>query len=140
MVTPICPHVLTNRSVIVSNRSHPDQPSQGEQQLSMSVDGQNSYNCKPTTLSPFNMPTRSSVAPAERPDICGYFGCQAPLERYGHMIRIREALLPDHIAQPNAALSREKSVQQIVESFARMPGHRWSRFVRQLQSATRQEE
>jgi NAD+ kinase len=41
VVTPICPHVLTNRSVIVSNRSTIRlQPSQGEQQLSMSVDGQ----------------------------------------------------------------------------------------------------
>ena len=41
VVTPICPHVLTNRSVIVSNRSTIRlQPSQGEQQLTMSVDGQ----------------------------------------------------------------------------------------------------
>jgi NAD+ kinase len=41
VVTPICPHVLTNRSVIVSNRSTIRlRPSQGEQQLSMSVDGQ----------------------------------------------------------------------------------------------------
>jgi NAD+ kinase len=41
VVTPICPHVLTNRSVIVSNKSTIRiQPSQGEQQLSMSVDGQ----------------------------------------------------------------------------------------------------
>ncbi len=41
VVTPICPHVLTNRSVIVSNRSTIRiQPSQGEQLLSMSVDGQ----------------------------------------------------------------------------------------------------
>jgi NAD+ kinase len=41
VITPICPHVLTNRSVIVSNKSTIRlQPSQGEQQLSMSVDGQ----------------------------------------------------------------------------------------------------
>jgi NAD+ kinase len=41
VVTPICPHVLTNRSVIVPNKSTIRlQPSQGEQQLSMSVDGQ----------------------------------------------------------------------------------------------------
>ena len=41
VVTPICAHVLTNRSVIVSNKSTIRlQPSQGEQQLSMSVDGQ----------------------------------------------------------------------------------------------------
>src|SRR6266446_3020651 len=41
VVTPICPHVLTNRSVIVPNKSTIRiQPSQGEQQLAMSVDGQ----------------------------------------------------------------------------------------------------
>ena len=41
VVTPICPHVLTNRSVIVPNKSTIRlQPSEGEQQLSMSVDGQ----------------------------------------------------------------------------------------------------
>jgi NAD+ kinase len=41
VVTPICPHVLTNRSVIVPNKSTIRlQPSQGEQQLFMSVDGQ----------------------------------------------------------------------------------------------------
>jgi NAD+ kinase len=43
VVTPICPHVLTNRSVIVSNRSTIRLlPSSGEQQLSVSVDGQES--------------------------------------------------------------------------------------------------
>ena len=43
MVTPICPHVLTNRSVIVSNKSTIRLlPSSGEQQLSASVDGQES--------------------------------------------------------------------------------------------------
>jgi NAD+ kinase len=43
VVTPICPHVLTNRSVIVSNKSTIRLlPSSGEQQLSMSVDGQES--------------------------------------------------------------------------------------------------
>jgi NAD+ kinase len=41
VITPICPHVLTNRSVIVSNRSPIRiRPSRGEQQLSISVDGQ----------------------------------------------------------------------------------------------------
>ena len=43
VVTPICPHVLTNRSVIVSNKSTIRLlPSSGEQQLSASVDGQES--------------------------------------------------------------------------------------------------
>ncbi len=43
VVTPICPHVLTNRSVIVSNKSTIRLlPSRGEQQLSVSVDGQES--------------------------------------------------------------------------------------------------
>jgi NAD+ kinase len=43
VVTPICPHVLTNRSVIVSNKSAIRLlPSSGEQQLSVSVDGQES--------------------------------------------------------------------------------------------------
>ena len=43
LVTPICPHVLTNRSVIVSNKSAIRLlPSSGEQQLSLSVDGQES--------------------------------------------------------------------------------------------------
>jgi NAD+ kinase len=43
VVTPICPHVLTNRSVIVSNKSTIRLlPSSGEQQLSVSVDGQES--------------------------------------------------------------------------------------------------
>jgi NAD+ kinase len=43
VVTPICPHVLTNRSVIVSNKSAIRLlPSSGEQQLSLSVDGQES--------------------------------------------------------------------------------------------------
>jgi NAD+ kinase len=43
VVTPICPHVLTNRSVIVSNKSTIKLlPSSGEQQLSVSVDGQES--------------------------------------------------------------------------------------------------
>ena len=41
LVTPICPHVLTNRSVIVSNKSTIRLlPSSGEQQLLASVDGQ----------------------------------------------------------------------------------------------------
>ena len=41
VITPICPHVLTNRSVIVSNRSPIwILPSRGEQQLSVSIDGQ----------------------------------------------------------------------------------------------------
>jgi NAD+ kinase len=41
VITPICPHVLTNRSVIVSNRSPIRiRPSRGEQQLSISIDGQ----------------------------------------------------------------------------------------------------
>jgi len=41
VITPICPHVLTNRSVIVSNR-FPIRicPSRGQQQLSVSIDGQ----------------------------------------------------------------------------------------------------
>src|SRR6202162_2488464 len=43
VVTPICPHVLTNRSVIVSNTSTTRLlPSSGEQELSASVDGQES--------------------------------------------------------------------------------------------------
>jgi NAD+ kinase len=41
VITPICPHVLTNRSVIVSNRAPIRiRPSSGEQQLSISIDGQ----------------------------------------------------------------------------------------------------
>ena len=49
VVTPICPHVLTNRSVIVSNKSAIRlQPSSGEQQLSVSVDGQDSMQLFPS--------------------------------------------------------------------------------------------
>jgi NAD+ kinase len=49
LVTPICPHVLTNRSVIVSNKSVIRlQPSSGEQQLSVSVDGQESMQLFPS--------------------------------------------------------------------------------------------
>jgi len=41
VITPICPHVLTNRSVIVPNTSVIRiQPSPGEQQLALSIDGQ----------------------------------------------------------------------------------------------------
>src|SRR3984893_17532427 len=48
VVTPICPHVLTNRSVIVSNKSTIRLlPSSGEQQLSASVDGQESMQLYP---------------------------------------------------------------------------------------------
>ena len=43
VVTPICPHVLTNRSVIVSNKSTIRLlPSPGEQQLCVNIDGQES--------------------------------------------------------------------------------------------------
>jgi NAD+ kinase len=43
VVTPICPHVLTNRSVIVSNSSVIYlKPSRGDQPLFLSVDGQES--------------------------------------------------------------------------------------------------
>jgi NAD+ kinase len=43
VVTPICPHVLTNRSVIVSNKSTIRLlPSHGEQQLCVNIDGQES--------------------------------------------------------------------------------------------------
>ena len=43
VVTPICPHVLTNRSVIVSNKSTIRLlPSRGEQQLCVNIDGQES--------------------------------------------------------------------------------------------------
>ena len=43
LVTPICPHVLTNRSVIVSNKSTIRLlPSRGEQQLCVNIDGQES--------------------------------------------------------------------------------------------------
>ena len=50
------------------------------------------------------------------------------------MIRIREALLPDHILLNLTADSREESVQQIVESLrldTRVTD--WPRFVQQLQ-------
>src|ERR1700676_200630 len=48
VVTPICPHVLTNRSVIVSNKSTVRLvPSSGSQQLSASVDGQESMQLHP---------------------------------------------------------------------------------------------
>jgi NAD+ kinase len=41
VITPICPHVLTNRSVIVPNKSVIRiRPSRGEQQLAVSIDGQ----------------------------------------------------------------------------------------------------
>lgn len=41
LITPICPHVLTNRSVIVSDVSLLEiSPSQGQKDLLMSVDGQ----------------------------------------------------------------------------------------------------
>jgi NAD+ kinase len=48
VVTPICPHVLTNRSVIVSNKSTIRLlPSSGKQQLLASVDGQESMQLYP---------------------------------------------------------------------------------------------
>jgi NAD+ kinase len=41
VITPICPHVFTNRSVVVSNRAPIRiRPSTGEQQLSICIDGQ----------------------------------------------------------------------------------------------------
>jgi NAD+ kinase len=51
VVTPICPHVLTNRSVIVSNKSTIRLlPSSGGQQLSASVDGQESMQLQPNDV------------------------------------------------------------------------------------------
>lgn len=56
VVTPICPHVLTNRSFIVSNKSTIRLlPSSGEQQLSASVDGHESmqlHSCDSVTVRP----------------------------------------------------------------------------------------
>src|SRR5258708_34500976 len=42
VVTPICPHVLTNRSVVVSNRStiRLKASRSGDQPISLSIDGQ----------------------------------------------------------------------------------------------------
>jgi NAD+ kinase len=51
LVTPICPHVLTNRSVVVSNRSiihlKASRGHSGEQAVSLSVDGQESIHFRP---------------------------------------------------------------------------------------------
>ena len=56
VVTPICPHVLTNRSFIVSNKSTIRLlPSSGEQQLSASVDGHEAmqlHSCDSVTVRP----------------------------------------------------------------------------------------
>lgn len=50
VVTPICPHVLTNRSVIVSNKSTLRLiPNGGEQHISFSVDGQDCIQLRTTT-------------------------------------------------------------------------------------------
>jgi NAD+ kinase len=49
VVTPICPHVLTNRSVIVSNKSTLRLiPNGGRQQLNLSVDGQDCIQLRTT--------------------------------------------------------------------------------------------
>jgi NAD+ kinase len=49
VVTPICAHVLTNRSVVVSNKSTIRLlPNGGKQQLSLSVDGQDSIQLRTT--------------------------------------------------------------------------------------------
>jgi NAD+ kinase len=49
VVTPICPHVLTNRSVIVSNKSTLRlMPNGGRQNLSLSVDGQDCVQLRTT--------------------------------------------------------------------------------------------
>lgn len=49
VVTPICPHVLTNRSVVVSNQStiHLKASRRGDQSISLSVDGQESIHFYP---------------------------------------------------------------------------------------------
>jgi NAD+ kinase len=48
VITPICPHVLTNRSVIVPNKSVIRiRPSRGEQQLAVSIDGQDPIPLNP---------------------------------------------------------------------------------------------
>jgi NAD+ kinase len=48
VVTPICPHVLTNRSVIVADSSVIHlKPSRGDQPLFLSVDGQESTHFHP---------------------------------------------------------------------------------------------
>ena len=50
VVTPICPHVLTNRSVIVSNKSTLRLiPNGGRQHISFSVDGQDCVQLRTTT-------------------------------------------------------------------------------------------
>ena len=51
VVTPICPHVLTNRSVIVSNKSTVRLlPSRGEQQLCVNIDGQESMQLQESDI------------------------------------------------------------------------------------------
>jgi NAD+ kinase len=51
VVTPICAHVLTNRSVIVSNRSAIRLlPSGGRQHLSLSIDGQDCVQLRTTDV------------------------------------------------------------------------------------------
>jgi NAD+ kinase len=51
VVTPICPHALTNRSVVVSNRSLITvRASRGEFPLMLSVDGQDSGQVMPSDL------------------------------------------------------------------------------------------
>jgi NAD+ kinase len=49
VVTPICPHVLTNRSVVVSNQStiHLKASRRGDQSISLSIDGQESIHFYP---------------------------------------------------------------------------------------------
>jgi NAD+ kinase len=49
VVTPICPHVLTNRSVVVSNKSTLRlMPNGGRQHLNLSVDGQDCVQLRTT--------------------------------------------------------------------------------------------
>jgi NAD+ kinase len=51
VVTPICPHVLTNRSVIVSSKSIIRLlPSVGKQQLTANIDGQESMQLHPADV------------------------------------------------------------------------------------------
>ena len=59
VVTPICPHVLTNRSVVVSNRStiRPKASRSGDQPISLSIDGQET--------SPFHVGDKVTVKAAD---------------------------------------------------------------------------
>ena len=61
VVTPICPHVLSNRSLVISDRSEVVIRAVGNQDIFVTVDGRSPHALKPSeqvslSLSPLTLP------------------------------------------------------------------------------------